>query len=83
MEILIDKLNAQNLSVLINANRNQAKYQAYGLPVISDQLKDYQGPLAGFAAAMAAVDTKFILSLPCDGPNLADDYAQRFIDCRT
>ena len=82
VEILIESLQQQQLSILINANRNQTLYETYGLPVISDQLDDYQGPLAGFAAAMATVDTRFILTLPCDGPLLADDYAQRFIDCQ-
>ena len=80
VEILIERLEQQGLSILINANRNQAQYETYGLPVISDQMNDYQGPLAGFAAAMATVDTSFVLTLPCDGPSLADDYAQRFID---
>ena len=29
---------------------------------------------------MAAVETEFILTLPCDSPLLAKDYAARFID---
>ena len=80
IDILVEKLEAQGLSILVNANRNQALYRERGYPVICDQLDDYQGPLAGFAAAMAAVDTDFILTLPCDSPLLADDYARRFID---
>jgi molybdopterin-guanine dinucleotide biosynthesis protein A len=48
--------------------------------VISDRLEDYQGPLAGFATAMDFVDSDFILTLPCDGPLIADDYVARFID---
>lgn len=79
VEILIDQLRSQGLTILINANRNQARYRRYGYPVISDELDDYQGPLAGFAAAMGAVDTRFILTLPCDSPRLAADYAERFM----
>lgn len=77
--ILIDRLSQQVSSILINANRNRDRYQAFGYPVVSDQLDDYQGPLAGFACAMATVDTDFILTLPCDGPSLASDYVARFI----
>jgi molybdenum cofactor guanylyltransferase len=77
--ILIDRLSQQVSSILINANRNRDRYQAFGYPVVSDQLDDYQGPLAGFACAMDQVDTDFILTLPCDGPSLASDYVARFI----
>jgi molybdopterin-guanine dinucleotide biosynthesis protein A len=28
---------------------------------------------------MSAVDSRYILTLPCDGPRLADDYVARFI----
>ena len=80
VEILIEHLRRQQVDVLINANRNQTAYQAYGCPVISDDLEDFQGPLAGFASAMAAVNTEFILTLPCDSPLLADSFVNRFIE---
>ena len=78
--ILIEKLERQSVGIVINANRNLPAYGSYGYPVVRDRLDDYQGPLAGFASAMAIVDTDFILTLPCDGPLLADDYVQRFVD---
>jgi molybdenum cofactor guanylyltransferase len=81
VEILIDKLQKQNVNIIINANRNQSVYAGYGFPVISDKLSDYQGPLAGFASAMAAVDSQYVLTLPCDSPLLSDQYIQRFIEC--
>jgi len=79
IEILIGELERQAVATVINANRNLDRYQAFGLPVISDRLEDYQGPLAGFASAMETVDTEFILTLPCDGPVLAADYVARFV----
>jgi molybdenum cofactor guanylyltransferase len=78
--ILVERLEQQGVDIVINANRNLTKYRQFGHPVISDQLEDYQGPLAGFASAMAAVDNPFILTLPCDGPLLTEDYLARFID---
>ncbi|MDH5355269.1 MAG: molybdenum cofactor guanylyltransferase [Gammaproteobacteria bacterium] len=83
VEILIEKLKGQGVKIAINANRNLPAYQAYGLPVISDQLGDFQGPLAGFAAAMGAVDTDYILTLPCDGPLLADNFVDFFIEAHS
>ena len=77
--ILVEQLSQQGVDIIINANRNHDQYQKLGFPVISDTLEDYQGPLAGFASAMAAVNSQFILTLPCDGPLLSDDYVARFI----
>ncbi len=80
IEILIEALQNQALDIVINANRNQSKYQSYGYPVINDELKDFQGPLAGFASAMAVVKSDYILTLPCDSPMLADNFVERFIE---
>ena len=79
VERLIGKLQQQGVAVAINANRNIETYEQYGLPVFSDELDNYQGPLAGFATAMSSVSTDYILTLPCDGPLLADDYVERYV----
>ena len=80
IEILIGALQNQQLDIVINANRNQSKYQTYGYPVIGDDLDGFQGPLAGFASAMAMVKTSYIVTLPCDSPRIANNFAQHFID---
>ena len=79
VSILIDNLEQQSVDIIINANRNHDRYRGFGYPVISDQLEDYQGPLAGFASAMAAVASDYIVTLPCDSPLLVNDYVARFI----
>ena len=79
IDILLAQLKPEKVDILINANRNQDIYETYGFPVISDQLSDFQGPLAGFSSAMAAVDTRYILTLPCDSPVLASGFIDRFI----
>lgn len=83
VELLIDQLNQQGIKIAINANRNLSTYQQYGYPVISDEMVDFQGPLAGFATAMKAVDTDYILTLPCDGPLLASDFVDSFIEAQS
>ena len=80
VEGLIEQLDRQGVAIAINANRNHDRYRRLGYPVISDQLAGYQGPLAGFASAMAAIDNRYILTLPCDGPVIAADYVGRFIE---
>lgn len=71
VEHIIDKLSPQVGEVLINANRNQSLYAAFG-KVIQDELEDYQGPLAGMLAAMNHTKKKWIVTVPCDGINIPD-----------
>ncbi len=54
--------------VIINANRNQALYEALGYQVISDLDQSFSGPLAGVLSVMRQVDTKLVFSVPCDCP---------------
>lgn len=74
---VLDALKPQVGTMLINANRNRADYASLGCPVIADDLEGYQGPMAGFASAMAAVQTRYVLTVPCDGPRLPLDLAER------
>lgn len=74
---VIGSLKPQVATLLINANRNHLTYAAFGYPVIADDLAGYQGPLAGFASAMAAACTPWILTVPCDGPFVAPDLGMR------
>jgi len=47
--------------------------------VIEDTLTDFQGPLAGFLAAMSSVMTDYILTLPCDGPVITENYVTKML----
>ncbi len=80
LQHVLDSISQQAAHIVINANRNRDAYQQFGYPVVADTLDDFQGPLAGFLAAMSAVDTNYILTLPCDGPFVAEDYLRRMID---
>jgi molybdopterin-guanine dinucleotide biosynthesis protein A len=65
--------------LLISANSNIEKYQQYG-EVISDDLKDFQGPLAGISKALSVVKTPYLLILPCDNPTINQTIITRLID---
>lgn len=74
---IINTLNPQVADILINANRNKKAYEKFGYPVISDHLTDFQGPLAGIAAAMDKTATHYICTCPCDGPLIPNDLVAR------
>ena len=80
IEHIIAGLAPQVGGILINANRNRERYLGYGYPVIGDSLEDYQGPLAGFAAAMQAIETPYMVTLPCDAPQVVDTLVERLCE---
>jgi molybdopterin-guanine dinucleotide biosynthesis protein A len=60
IEHILDAVKPQVKTVIINANRNLDVYTDYAYPVVSDDMTDFQGPLAGFAAALSACNTDYI-----------------------
>lgn len=76
VEWVIEALRPQVGEILISANRNLETYSAYGYRVLPDTLPDYPGPLAGVLAAMAAVDTAWLLTVSCDTPLLPANLVQ-------
>src|SRR5665811_816458 len=64
-------------SIAINANRNLAAYESFGVPVWPDGLSDYAGPLAGFLTGLERCETAYLATVPCDTPLLALDLVPR------
>jgi molybdenum cofactor guanylyltransferase len=79
IEYILEQIAPQVDHVMINANRNLDKYQRYGHTVISDNLNDYQGPLAGFAAGLDNSPTELMITLPCDGPTLPHERVSKLL----
>lgn len=77
IEWVIDAVSPQVRTLLLNANRNQDAYARFGYPVIADRNTGFQGPLEGFASALAVARTDWIVSVPCDGPFPAPDLVAR------
>ena len=63
--------------VMINANRNLAAYESFGVPVWPDALPDFAGPLAGFLAGLERCETPYLATLPCDSPLFPVDLVAR------
>ena len=73
------RLSPQVGELLINANRNLAAYESFGVPVWPDaaSLGDYAGPLAGFLTALERCETPYMLTVPCDTPLFPHDLVAR------
>lgn len=56
---VIERLAPQVDALLVNANRSQDRYQAFGYPVVADHFKGFQGPLAGMEALLRAASSGF------------------------
>ena len=82
---VIERLQPQVDEILINANREIAQYEAFGLPVLKDighqdENADFIGPLAGFSLGLQHAKHDYVLAVPCDSPLLPHDLAQRLYD---
>ncbi len=77
VQYVLDAITPQVCHVKINANRNLDDYAAYNCPVISDDIDNYCGPLAGMASCLGAIDTPFMVTVPCDSPFIPADLVKR------
>jgi molybdenum cofactor guanylyltransferase len=77
------RLQMQVGPVMINANRNLAAYESFGVQVWPDPMADYPGPLAGWLAGLEHCETPYMLTVPCDSPNFPTDLATRLATALT
>ncbi|MBR1157957.1 molybdenum cofactor guanylyltransferase MobA [Bradyrhizobium elkanii] len=87
LQRVIDRLAPQCSGLIINANGDPARFAAFGLPVVADDVADYPGPLAGILAALdwTAVnrpDAQWVLSAAGDCPFLPRDLVTRLEQAR-
>ena len=73
------RLSPQVGEIMINANRNLAAYESFGVPVWPDStgMGEYAGPLAGFVTALERCETPYLLTVPCDTPLFPSDLVAR------
>ncbi|MCB5310305.1 molybdenum cofactor guanylyltransferase MobA [Yersinia massiliensis] len=74
---VFDRLKPQVDEVIINANRHQALYQVSGIPVISDIITGFVGPLAGMHAGLSYSHTEWVIFAPCDVPMLPSNLVSQ------
>lgn len=77
---VLERIAPQCSEILLNINRNQAAYAAFGYPLIEDTIPGGVGPLAGLLSALEHSQSDFVLSVPCDTPQLPVDLASRLFE---
>lgn len=82
LDRVIARLSPQCDGLIVNANGDPARFAAFGLPVVADDVADFPGPLAGILAALdwAAAnrpDVSLVLSAAADCPFLPRDLVSR------
>jgi molybdenum cofactor guanylyltransferase len=85
VDIAIGRLRPQVHSVMISANRHADAYAMRGLRVIRDDGFDpkqqhFNGPLAGILAGLAAMQTEWLMVVPCDCPGFPLDLVSTLTD---
>lgn len=77
---VIERLQRQSSALLINCNRSQTEYAAFGYPLLEDSIAGGLGPLAGLLSALQASESDYLLSVPCDTPLLPHDLVARMLE---
>jgi molybdopterin-guanine dinucleotide biosynthesis protein A len=73
--------------LLLNANGDPARFAGFGLPVASDPIAGFAGPLAGILAGLLWVrahhpDVAWVASFPTDVPFFPTDLVERLAAAR-
>jgi molybdenum cofactor guanylyltransferase len=80
---IIDRLQPQLDRLALNANGDPTRFKLYGLPVLSDSLPDFPGPLAGILAGMewasALPGVSHLVSVAGDTPFFPRDLVKRLV----
>ena len=78
----IERLSPQLDRIVINANSDPSRFDAFGLPVVADTVEGFAGPLAGVLAGMEwaranAPDCEWIVTVATDAPFFSEDLVAR------
>jgi molybdopterin-guanine dinucleotide biosynthesis protein A len=80
---VIERARPQVTALVLNANGDPARFAAFGLPVIADDITGFAGPLAGVLAgldwaAATVPDATHVASFATDAPFLPRDLVPAF-----
>jgi molybdopterin-guanine dinucleotide biosynthesis protein A len=81
---IIERATPQVGALVLNANGDPARFDAFGLPIAADVVEGYAGPLAGVLtgldwAAAQAPDARWLMSFACDAPFFPADMVARML----
>ena len=81
LDIVIERARPQASRLLLNANGDPSRFSAFGLPVVSDAVGGFSGPLAGILTGLQwaranAPDCPWIASFATDTPFFPRDFVR-------
>jgi len=87
LERTIARLRPQAAPLVLNANGDPARFQAFGLPVVADVIEGYGGPLVGILTGLEwlashALDVEWMVSAAADTPIFPLDLVERLAAAR-
>ena len=87
LERVIARLSPQCSGLILNANGDPARFAAFGLEVVADDVPGFPGPLAGILAALDWTaanrpEIEWVLSAAGDCPFLPSDLVARLHEAR-
>lgn len=77
IEWVLERLKPQVAEVIVNANQNLDRYEAYAHRVVRDEIGGFAGPLAGLHAGLKFAKHPLVVTVPCDSPFLPTDLVSR------
>ena len=83
LDHVIDRLSPQVADLALNANGDPQRFAKFGLPVISDELDGFAGPLSGVLAGLDWAATRgatHVVSAAADTPFMPCDLVPRLLD---
>ena len=84
LQRVIDRLKPQVGNLVLNANGDPARFAAYGLPVVTDPIEGFAGPLAGVLAGLRwageNTNARHVVSAAGDTPFFPRDLVAKLLD---
>jgi len=77
VEWVLSRFAPQVGELIINANQNVERYEAFGHRVVRDDIGGFAGPLAGLHAGLKVAKHPLVATVPCDSPFLPEDLVKR------
>ena len=82
LQHILDRLTPQCAPILLNANGDASRFQAFGLGVYADAVDGYLGPLAGVLTGLDAValnyrDITHLISIAGDTPFIPKNLVEK------
>jgi molybdopterin-guanine dinucleotide biosynthesis protein A len=82
---IVERVSPQVERLILNANGDPARFAAFDMPVVADEIAGHAGPLAGVLTGMAwavtnAPEARYVATFPTDAPFLPADLVSRLYE---